>query len=146
MPKDGDGLLTPAQQTLPPDAIPHVDLVLLDGVLPEMDGVEVCRRIKATEYLRDVPRDAFPGTSVQALNCNWNGRTYVAVTAFEGDLDNVMVLDGNGDQVGSFLAGPLNSGVVVNLMDMTGDSRRMVTTNAEVASPPLASINFTDVP
>jgi hypothetical protein len=97
-------------------------------------------------YLRDVPRDDFPGTSVQGLNCNWNGRTYAAVTAFEGDLDNVMVLDANGAQVGSFLAGPMNSGIIVNFLDMTGDSRRMITTNVEVAEPPRPSINFTNVP
>ena len=63
MPGDGDGLVTPAVQTLPPSAIPSVDLVLLDGVLPEMDGVEVCRRIKATEYLRDVPVIMLTGAS-----------------------------------------------------------------------------------
>jgi hypothetical protein len=97
-------------------------------------------------HLREVPRDDFPGTSVQGINCNPNGRTYVAVTAFEGDLDNVMVLDANGDPIGHFLAGPLNSGIIIGMFNTTGDARRMVTTNVEVAEPPLISINFTNVP
>jgi len=33
----------------------HVDLVLLDIVLPGMDGFEVCRRIKAEKKTRDIP-------------------------------------------------------------------------------------------
>ena len=31
------------------------DLILLDVMMPEMDGYEVCRRIKADAQLRDVP-------------------------------------------------------------------------------------------
>jgi serine phosphatase RsbU (regulator of sigma subunit) len=33
----------------------NLDLIMLDVVMPGMDGVEVCRRIKASERLRDVP-------------------------------------------------------------------------------------------
>lgn len=67
--------------------------------------------------------------------------------AREGDLDNVMVFGSSGTQVDSLLSGPLNSGVIVSLMGLTGDSRRMVTTNVQVGDPvPLISINFTNLP
>jgi CheY-like chemotaxis protein len=31
------------------------DLILLDGMMPEMDGFEACRRLKANASTRDVP-------------------------------------------------------------------------------------------
>ena len=34
---------------------PHIDLVLLDISMPEMDGIEACHRIKAVDRLRDIP-------------------------------------------------------------------------------------------
>lgn len=32
-----------------------VDLILLDIMMPKMDGYEVCRRVKAQEAIRDIP-------------------------------------------------------------------------------------------
>ncbi|MEM2141709.1 MAG: response regulator [Candidatus Thorarchaeota archaeon] len=35
--------------------VAHPDLILLDVMLPDIDGFEVCRRIKSDDYTADVP-------------------------------------------------------------------------------------------
>jgi DNA-binding response OmpR family regulator len=45
----GEQALKIAEQT------PQLDLILLDVMMPEMDGYEVCRRLRAAEGNRDVP-------------------------------------------------------------------------------------------
>ncbi|MFO0774200.1 MAG: diguanylate cyclase [Nitrospiraceae bacterium] len=38
-----------------PPSSPAVDLILMDIVMPSMNGIEACRQIKAVERLRDLP-------------------------------------------------------------------------------------------
>ncbi len=33
----------------------YIDLILMDIMMPEIDGIEACKRIKAREHLRDIP-------------------------------------------------------------------------------------------
>ena len=39
----------------PDNHAPRIDLILLDISMPEMDGIDSCRRIKAIDRLRDIP-------------------------------------------------------------------------------------------
>lgn len=45
---DGERAIETAQRTLP-------DVILLDAVMPGLDGFETCRRLKAGEATRDIP-------------------------------------------------------------------------------------------
>src|SRR5262245_29085014 len=47
--------VTNGRQALQAAAHDPPDLVLLDITMPEMDGYEVCRRLRANEHLKDVP-------------------------------------------------------------------------------------------
>lgn len=60
MAKDGEKALKVAA------ASPSPDLVLLDVMMPGMDGYEVCRRLKANEATRDIPVVFVSGMSEQA--------------------------------------------------------------------------------
>src|SRR5262245_22867047 len=46
---------TNGQQALDVVARVQTDLILLDVVMPEMDGFETCRRLKASEQSRQIP-------------------------------------------------------------------------------------------
>lgn len=60
MAKDGEKALKVAAASPPPD------LVLLDVMMPGMDGYEVCRQLKASEATRDIPVVFVSGMSEQA--------------------------------------------------------------------------------
>ncbi|MFC4768044.1 PP2C family protein-serine/threonine phosphatase [Effusibacillus consociatus] len=39
----------------PSNVSPEIDLILMDIMMPEIDGIEACRQIKANQRLRDIP-------------------------------------------------------------------------------------------
>ena len=52
---DGEQALAYLERQTPHQSRPEVDLILLDLMVPGMDGIEVLRRIKATPGLRFIP-------------------------------------------------------------------------------------------
>jgi sigma-B regulation protein RsbU (phosphoserine phosphatase) len=55
MASSGWDALTVLENFRTADGRPAIDLVLLDIVMPEMDGIEVCERIRKDERCADVP-------------------------------------------------------------------------------------------
>ncbi|MHB0934856.1 MAG: response regulator transcription factor [Armatimonadota bacterium] len=53
-----------------------VDLVLLDLMLPDIDGWDICRHMRATESLADIPILLFTVRRTQ-LDGDWPGRAMV---------------------------------------------------------------------
>jgi sigma-B regulation protein RsbU (phosphoserine phosphatase) len=37
------------------DSVPKVDLILMDNIMPDIDGIEACREIKNYQRLKDIP-------------------------------------------------------------------------------------------
>jgi hypothetical protein len=106
---------------------------------------EISLELEPPHHLRDVPIPAL--TSVSSIDCNWNGRIYAGLSTIGAPQNNVFVLDSTGNNVGSFLSGPADSGLFIHQMGLSGDSRRMVSTRGVAVEPsPLISLQFYDVP
>jgi PAS domain S-box-containing protein len=56
------------------------DVILLDIVMPEMDGFQVCRKLKDDEHLRNIPV-----VFLTALRSNGNGETHIKALEAGGD-------------------------------------------------------------
>jgi CheY-like chemotaxis protein len=51
----------------------EIDLIVMDVRMPEIDGIEACRRIKVDEALRDIPISMITARSLQeALRAEFN--------------------------------------------------------------------------
>jgi hypothetical protein len=108
---------------------------------------ELAIDVEPPQSLREVPRPDPPNTSVQALDCNWNGRVYVGLSTFSAPQNNAFAIDSSGNDLGSFLNGPANSGIIVGQMGLSGDARRVISTHVTPAMPlPAISLHFYDVP
>lgn len=73
MARDGESGLETAQQTRP-------DLILLDILMPGMDGFETCRRLKANDNTRNIPvifLTALPGTEDKVRGFDLGGVDYI---------------------------------------------------------------------
>ncbi len=101
----------------------HCDLVLLDVMMPEMDGFEVCRRLKSNPRTMHIP--------------------VVMVTALDQNEDRVLGLDAGADD---FLTKPVNDLALitrvkslVRLKMLTDELRLRATTGQEITVQELAS-------
>lgn len=103
----------------------HCDIVLLDVMMPEMDGFEVCRRLKADPRTMHIP--------------------VVMVTALDQTEDRVMGLDAGADD---FLTKPVNDLALltrvkslVRLKMLTDELRLRASTGQEITVQELASLS-----
>ena len=63
----------------------HPDLVLLDIVMPGMDGIEVCSRLRASEKTRDIPVIAITASGEKSMEdrCITAGCNYVVKKPYD---------------------------------------------------------------
>lgn len=92
MAKDGEKALKIAA------ADPAPDLVLLDVMMPGMDGYEVCERLKSAETTRDIPVVFVSGMSDEAEQAR--GLQAGAVAFLRKPVDAGTVLDKVGEIIG----------------------------------------------
>ena len=95
--RDGEETLAIVEEVIP-------DLVLLDVMLPDMDGFEVCRRLKADERMRQVP--------------------IIFITA-RGEADDIV--DGFASGGVDYIAKPFHRGELLVRIDTHLENRRLVT-------------------
>jgi putative two-component system response regulator len=64
-------LVTSGERALSIASNHPIDLVLLDIMMPEMDGYEVCRRLKADQATRDIPVIFVTSVSKEGGKVDW---------------------------------------------------------------------------